>query len=143
MTANVLPAPLHRLCAAVNDHDLDALADCFTSTYENETPAHPGRSFSGTEQVRRNWGRIFASFPDVRARVVDVVRDGAAIWSEWELAGSHPDKRVAMMRGVIIFEVTGDRFSSSRFYLEQVDDGADGHDGAVSRLIDEPWRSSE
>src|SRR3954447_19728402 len=32
---------LHRLVAATNAHDLDALVDCFTPDYRNEAPAHP------------------------------------------------------------------------------------------------------
>ncbi len=128
---------VERLCAAVNAYDLDTLADCFTANYRNETPAHPGRSFTGTAQVRRNWERIFVGLPDVSARIVDTVVAGDTVWSEWEMNGTRPDGTPEMMRGVIIFETCADRLDSARFYLEQVDAGTDGHDGAVGRLIDD------
>src|SRR5690348_382447 len=51
---------LVRLQQATESHDLDALVDCFDPGYRNETPAHPGRSFEGVEQVRANWSQIFA-----------------------------------------------------------------------------------
>ncbi len=129
------PAPLQRLCDAVNTHDLDAVVACFTDTYRNETPAHPGRSFAGTAQVRRNWERIFAGLPDITAHVLAAVAHGDAIWSEWEMKGTRPDGTTGMLRGVIIFVVAGAQLASARFYLEPVDAGADGHDGAVGRLV--------
>lgn len=131
------PAPLQRLCDAVNAHDLDAVVRCFTDTYRNETPAHPGRSFTGTPQVRRNWERIFAGLPDITARILAAVVDGDAIWSEWEMKGERPDGTPQALRGVIIFGTAGDRLGSARFYLEPVDSGVDGHDGAVGRLVAE------
>ena len=42
-----------RLVAATNAHDLDALVACFGDDYVLTNPAHPGRGFSGTAQVRR------------------------------------------------------------------------------------------
>ena len=36
-----------RLVQATNDHDLEALVDCFAVDYVNETPAHPARGFRG------------------------------------------------------------------------------------------------
>ena len=36
---------------------------------------------------------------------------------------------------MIIFGTDGDRLSSARFYLERVDSGEDGHDGAIGRVI--------
>lgn len=128
---------VHRLCAAVNAHDLDKLVDCFTASYRNETPAHPGRSFTGTAQVRRNWERIFAGLPDIDARLVDTVEDGDTVWSEWEMSGTRPDGTREVLRGVIIFGTTAGRLSWARFYLEQVDASTGGPDGALSRLIND------
>ncbi len=126
---------VHRLCAAVNAHDLDKLVDCFTASYRNETPAHPGRSFTGTSQVRRNWERIFTGLPDITARLVDTVEDGDTVWSEWEMSGTRPDGTPEVLRGVVIFGTTAGRLSWARFYLEQVDASNGGHDGAVGRLV--------
>ncbi len=135
---NTPPAPLRRLRDAVNGHDLDAVVGCFTTSYRNDTPAHPARSFTGTEQVRRNWERIFAGLPDITATIHAAVVDGDAIWSEWEMNGARLDGTVEALRGVIIFGLLGDRIDSARFYLEPVDTATDGHDAAVGRLIGEP-----
>jgi len=44
-------ALVERLRQSVDDHDLDAMVDCFATDYVNETPAHPGRGFTGRDQV--------------------------------------------------------------------------------------------
>lgn len=132
------PTLLQQLCDAVNTHDLDAVVGCFSETYRNDTPAHPGRSFTGTAQVRRNWERIFAGLPDITADIRAAVVDGDAIWSEWEMTGTRPDGTPEALRGVIIFGVNAEQLDSARFYLEPVDAGTDGHDGAVGRLVGDP-----
>jgi ketosteroid isomerase-like protein len=126
---------VQRLRQAVDDHDLDALVECFTPDYRNETPVHPGRGFHGREQVRKNWERIFSGLPDVAARVLRTAADGDVVWSEWELAGHRPDGVAQMMRGVIVFGVAGTQFAWARFYLEPVDAGDGGVDAAVSRVV--------
>jgi hypothetical protein len=128
-------APIRRLRDAVNAHDLDAVVACFTDDYRNETPAHPGRGFVGTAQVRMNWSRIFGGIPDIEADVVRSSIDGENVWSEWDMHGTRPDGSSEAIRGVIIFATDGDRLSSARFYLERVDSGDDGHDGAIGRVI--------
>src|SRR5690348_8493826 len=100
-------AMVQRLCQATNDHDLDAVAGCFTAGYRNETPAHPERSFVGRAQVRKNWAQIFAAVPDVRADVLRCAEDGDTVWSEWEHRGTRPDGSAHLMRGVVIFGVEG------------------------------------
>ena len=99
------PPPLGPLVDAVNRHDLDAMAACFSDTYENETPVHPSRGFRGRAQVRQNWQRIFDGVPDVRADVVRATVDGPVVWSEWEMSGTRRDGVPHLMRGVIIFGV--------------------------------------
>jgi len=64
------PTVLARLEGAANAHDLNALVACFAPDYRNDTPAHPERSFTGREQVRRNWEQIFAFIPDITATVL-------------------------------------------------------------------------
>ena len=66
-----------RLAAATTAHDLDALVDCFTDDYELTQPAHPSRSFTGSDQVRANWQQIFAAVPDLRATVTARAVDGS------------------------------------------------------------------
>ena len=134
-------ALVQRLRRAVDDHDLEAVVDCFTPDYRNETPAHPGRGFEGHEQVRTNWQRIFAAVSDVRAEVLRAAPDGDAVWSEWELRGTRPDGRSHLMRGVIIFGVAQGRAAWARFYLEPVDAGEGGVDAAIGRIVETETRT--
>jgi ketosteroid isomerase-like protein len=127
---------VHRLQRAVDSHDLDAVVDCFTHDYRNEAPAHPGRGFDGRDQVRMNWQRIFAGVPDITANVLRIAVDGQQIWSEWEMRGTRSNGEPHLMRGVIIFGVSGQRAASARFYLEPVDPGEGGVDAAIGRIID-------
>ena len=109
----------------------------FAEGYRNETPAHPGRGFVGREQVRANWQRILAGIPDMCAEVSRIAVDGDVVWSEWEMRGTRLDGNLQVMRGVIIFGIADDRASWARFYLEPVDAGEDGVDGAVGRVVGE------
>jgi len=132
--ANEPLALIERLRRATDDHDIDALVDCFADTYRNETPAHPQRGFEGRDQVRTNWTRIFASVPDMRARILGAVADTDVVWSEWEMTGTRLDGEAQLMRGVIIFGISGAHIVWARFYLEPVDQGDDVNT-AVGRLV--------
>ena len=114
---------VQRLAAATNAHNLDALVDCFSDGYRNETPAHPERGFQGREQVRRNWSAIFTGVPDIHAEVLGSACDGDTVWSEWQMAGIRRDGTAHLMRGVIVFGVDAGRASWARFYLEPVTAG--------------------
>ncbi len=129
-TASVPPVAT-RLLDAVNRHDLEALSGCFAAEFVNETPLHPARSFTGSEQVRKNWSQIFAGVPDLRAEILRQAVDGQRVWTEWEMRGTRPNGTPHLMRGVAIFGVEGDRFTSVRFYLEPVELGGVGIDAAV------------
>jgi len=129
-------ALVERLRQSVDDHDLDAMVDCFATDYVNETPAHPGRGFTGRDQVRINWQRIFAGVPDIAAEVIRLTVDDDVIWSEWEMRGTRPDGAPHLMRGVIIFGVADKQFGWARFYLEPVDAGDGGVDAAVGKIVD-------
>ena len=112
---------INRLLQATNDHDLDALVDCFASDYVNQTPVHPLRGFTGNEQVRLNWRQIFAAVPDLVAEVAARAEVGGTVWTEWQMAGTRGDGTPHLMRGVIIFTVQDNRISTARFYLEPVE----------------------
>jgi ketosteroid isomerase-like protein len=128
-------AMVDRLLRATNDHDIDALAACFAEDYENETPAHPARSFRGREQVRRNWEQIFGFVPDMRAEVLRRAIDGDTVWTEWQMTGTRRDGTAHHMRGVVVFGVGGGVAHWARFYLEPVDEGAGGVDDAVRKQV--------
>jgi ketosteroid isomerase-like protein len=125
------PAPLARLLDAVRDRDPVAIEACFRSDYRNETPAHPSRGFTGGDQVRRNWERILGAVPDLQARVERWAADGDTVWTEWSQRGTRRDGAAFEMRGVIVFELAGDKIAAARFFLEPVERGGDGIDDAV------------
>ena len=116
---------------AVNRHDLDAMVRCFAPDFNNETPAHPARSFRGSDQVRKNWAQIFGAVPNLQADMVDSASDGDTVWTEWEMRGTRVDGTPHLMRGVSIFKVDDGVFTSVRFYLEPVEQGGAGIDAAV------------
>jgi limonene-1,2-epoxide hydrolase len=128
-------AMVERLCRAANDHDLEALTGCFAPGYRNETPAHPGRGFTGRDQVRRNWEQIFAAIPDLSTRVLRHAVDGQTVWTEWEHRGTRPDGSSHLMRGVVIFGVAGGLADWARFYLEPVSEDGQGVDAAVRQQV--------
>lgn len=125
-----------RLRQAVDDHDVDAVVDCFATNYRNETPVHPARGFQGADQVRSNWERIFAGVQDITADVLRTAVDGDVVWSEWEMCGTRPDGQPHLMRGVIILGVHDRRAEWARFYLEPVDTGEDGVDAAIGAIVE-------
>jgi ketosteroid isomerase-like protein len=128
MTTNDPTSLPYRLRDAINAHDLEAMMACFASSYRNETPAHPGRGFSGNDQVRRNWSEIFAVVSDIEAEVLRTAVDGDTVWSEWEQRGHRPDGTAFAMRGVVIFGVTDGQAAWARFYLEPVEHAGDTAD---------------
>lgn len=111
---------VERLHAAMNRHDLDAFLECFDPAYRSETPAHPERSFTGCEQVRRNWSALFKSVPDFRADLLRSSIDGETAWTEWHMYGTRSDDADHDFRGVIVMGIPEDRIEWGRIYLEPV-----------------------
>jgi ketosteroid isomerase-like protein len=134
--ASPVPLPVvERLQSAINAHDLDAIVACFADDYRNETPAHPDRSFTGPDQVRRNWSQILATVPDLHADLVSIAVSGDTAYCEWDWGGTGPGGREHRMRGVTITSARGGLISATRFYMEPV-----VHDGldplsAVRRVL--------
>src|SRR3954468_10031555 len=94
---------MNRLLSAVNAHDADAFVACFASDYDSQQPAHPGRSFRGSDQVRKNWTSVFAGVPDFTAELVlsAVTAEGVEV-GEWRWHGTHGDGSRFAMQGVIV-----------------------------------------
>jgi ketosteroid isomerase-like protein len=134
VTGDSPEAMVASLIAAVNAHDLEALARCFAVDYRNETPAHPARGFQGRPQVRRNWEQIFAAVPDITAQVL-LIANQDTVWSEWEMRGTRRDGSPHLMRGVVIFGVEGSEATWARFYLEPVEEGGGDVDETIRRAM--------
>ncbi|GAB6902164.1 nuclear transport factor 2 family protein [Kineosporia succinea] len=108
---------VERLISALNEHDLDAVAACFGPDFSGEWPAHPGRSFTGPEQVRRNWDMIFRMSPGITVAMTEAVEVGDDVWGEWHYTQAAGQE----LRGVIVITVRDGLIRRSRFYMEPVD----------------------
>jgi hypothetical protein len=131
-------AVVDRLFRATNDHDVEAIVACFSTAYQCSMPLHPERSFTGCDQVRRNWTQILAGVPDLRAEVVATAVAGDMIWVEQEHSGTRRDGRRHLMRGIIVFHVVDDAIDSARFYLEPVTPGGPALDQVIADQLAEP-----
>jgi ketosteroid isomerase-like protein len=120
---------------ATNRHDVDGIVACFAAEYRNETPVHPGRSFVGHDQVRRNWVQILSAVPDVTADIVASLAAGDTVWSEWRHEGTRADGSRHRMAGVIVFRVVDGLIQSARFFLEPVQQDGDVIGDAVRRQV--------
>ena len=125
---------IDRLAAAVNAHDLDAVAGLIHEDYRSEQPAHPGRAFAGRAQMLANWEAMLAGIPDFCAEICRSVQDGDTTWTEWRWSGTRSDGQAFEMRGVTLFEVTGGQVVAGRLYLEDVERD-------VMPVSSRPWRT--
>lgn len=116
-------AVVRRLRDAISEHDLDALADCFAPDFRSELPTFPDASFTGNENVRRNWDRILSAVPDITAEIVRWTGDADTAWVEWQQQGTQRNGRPHLARGIIFFTVAGDRITFNRFYVHPVRSG--------------------
>jgi hypothetical protein len=60
----------------------------FAEDYLSDQPAHPGRAFTGNEQVLTNWTEVFDGVPDFSA---ELLASSVAGDTEWTRTGRHPD----------------------------------------------------
>jgi ketosteroid isomerase-like protein len=123
-----------RLTAAMNDHDVDKLVECFSPSYRSEQPVHPNRSFGGFDQVRKNWSQMFAEVPDMRAEVRNQALSGSTVWLEWIWKGSRASGSVFEMTGVTIMDIRDGEIEWARLYMEPVEEDSPGIDQAVREL---------
>jgi ketosteroid isomerase-like protein len=131
---------MNRLLSAMNSHDLDAFVACFAADYESEQPAHPGRAFRGSDQVRENWEGVFAGVPDFTAELgLSAVSDEGVEVGEWRWHGTYTDGSPFAMLGVIVAGVRDDRIAWGRLYMEPIEQG--GAD--IDEMVQEAYRPRE
>lgn len=114
------PDPIERLEAAINSHDPQRIADCFTPDYRSETPHRPEDGFTGNDRVRANWVAILARIPDLRAQVLRRATAGPELWSEWEMTGTGPGGTPALLTGPVVLTTRDGLIDWTRFYLAPV-----------------------
>jgi len=126
-------AVIERWIAAINEHDPEAVAECFDPDYHDEAPARRGEFVRGQEQVRQNFGALFGAVPDLRAELLGLVVDGDTVWMEWRMGGRRTDGTRMEFAGVNIFGVRDGRLAWGRIYSELVRD-AGGIDAQTGRM---------
>ena len=108
---------------AVNRHDVDAIAGCFSRDYHDVEPAHPTRKVTGgREDVRKNFGMVVQSMPDLRLEVLRIAEDDDTAWSELDWSGTRRDGSEEHLRGVSIFGIRDGQIAWGRIYLESVEE---------------------
>jgi ketosteroid isomerase-like protein len=135
-------AVIDRIERAVNEHDLDALGNCFHPQYWSEQPFYPDRAFRGRKQMRKNWSYIFGAVPDIRAVVLRDAIDGDAIWTEWDLQGTQRDGTPWHSAMVTIGGVEDEQIVWMRLYMEQVREG-NGIDASVRTSFARPTEGED
>jgi ketosteroid isomerase-like protein len=114
-----------QLVKAMNAHDIEAHVACFAEDYHSEQPAHPARTFIGSDQVRENWSRLFDSIPDFEAELLRVAVVDNTEWGEWIWRGTKEDGNALEERGVTIMGIRDGRIAWGRLYMEDTErDGA-------------------
>jgi ketosteroid isomerase-like protein len=131
MASTTAGAVIERLLAAINGHDLDAFVECFAIDYQSEQPLHPDRVFTGRDQVRKNWSKIFSGIPDIEADMLRVAVAGDTVWSEWHWHGTQNGGVPWQLRGVTLFGIQHDQIVWGRLYMEGVQEGGRGIDAAM------------
>ncbi|MDJ0318967.1 nuclear transport factor 2 family protein [Pseudarthrobacter sp. PS3-L1] len=112
---------LTRLENAINSHDADSIAACFSADYVSETPHHPSTNFRGRVIVLSNWKAMLTQFPDLKARISRHAVNGDDVWSEWEMTGTAADGISAEIIGPVIWRTDAYGLVSwARFYLDPV-----------------------
>ena len=128
---------MDRLLAAMNAHDIDAFVACVATDYRSEQPAHPGRAFSGSDQVRENWTGVFAGVPDFHADLLaSATAEGGVEIGEWHWRGTHADGSPFAMQGITVMGVAGRHIAWGRLYMEPIE-----RDGAgIEQMVQETYR---
>jgi ketosteroid isomerase-like protein len=127
-------ALLERLRDAMNAHDLDAMVACIHPDYRSEQPAHPDRAFGGRDQVRQNYGALFAEIPDFRAELLRSAACGDEFLSEWRMHGTRTDGTSFEYPGMAAWGVRDGLLAWGRLYFEPVEPGGAGIDASIRRL---------
>jgi ketosteroid isomerase-like protein len=123
-----------RLRDVQNAHDADGFAALVAPDYSSVQPVHPGREFTGRDQVLTNWAAVFAGVTDFTSELLSLVVEGDQEWAEWHWCGHHTDGSLFEMRGTTIFVVRDGVIVSGRLYMEPVEQVAQDIATAVREL---------
>ncbi len=124
-----------RIRAAINAHDVDALAGCFAEDVVSRQPAHPERDFTGRAQVHANWSQILGGVPDLQATLVRHAEAGDTVWAEWSWTGNRRDGAAYAMAGVTVLGVRDGEAATVTFYMEPVVRASGDVKTAISSMV--------
>jgi ketosteroid isomerase-like protein len=130
-TSTTALVTVERLRDAINAHDIDAMVACFDPEVRSEQPAHPGRGFRGSQDVRKNWTVIFAGVPDISAEILRTAISDETAWVDWRWSGKRRDGEPFNMRGVTVQEIEDGRIRAVSLYMEPVDIESAGNASAI------------
>ncbi|GAA0398765.1 hypothetical protein GCM10009530_58070 [Microbispora corallina] len=121
----------HRLCQAINVHDLHGVLECYSPDAVLVCPAGVAE---GREQIAWIYEQLFKGFPDYRQTPwLEVDCDDPAV-SEWTITGTHtgpfllpdgrelePTGRHVTLRASCLSYVEGGRIVTHREYFDQLE----------------------
>jgi ketosteroid isomerase-like protein len=107
---------MDRFTAALNSHDLDAVAALVTDdiVFEATSPPPDGTRYEGRDAVRRIWGEMLATTPQARFSVEEQFSDGsgrAVVRWRYDWEDGH-------VRGVDIVRVRNGQLAESLAYVK-------------------------
>jgi hypothetical protein len=77
---------VERQVRAYNAHDLDAFIDCYADGVVVED-ADGGAVMKGREEMRQQYGKVFAAMPNLHAEIVQRIRVGSYVVDEERVSG--------------------------------------------------------
>ncbi len=123
MNPNVNPdstrAVIERFNEAFNRHDVEGVMNLMTHDciFENTNPPPDGARLVGAGEVRAYWQKIFASNPDARFEVEDIIVAGDRCVVRW-IYHKTKEGKPWHLRGVDVFRVRDGKVSEKLSYVK-------------------------
>ena len=97
--------PVEEQLLAYNDRDLER----FVSVYAPDVVFENGENkllIKGLDQIRKDYGNMFATYPELHCKVISRINVGDYVVDEEEITGRGSP---TPMRAVVIYRVSGDK----------------------------------
>jgi predicted ester cyclase len=111
-------ALVHHYVDAINNHDVNGLADVIAEQYLQ----HNGRAGQGLTGIQATFKGYFEKFPDMRMQVEDIITGGDKVVARITLTATH-SKPVHLGPGQPVFPPTGKNLSWSDIEIWRIADG--------------------
>jgi len=115
---NTGAALVDRYATAINNHDVNALAEVIAEKYVQ----HNGRAGQGLAGTQTTFRFYFETFPDMRMQVEDIITGGDKVVARVTLTATHA-KPVQLGPGTPVFQPTGKKLIWSDIEIWRVADG--------------------